>query len=652
MNNLQPLFRKIINLASGVLLILAGILLFRNGIQLPAWLVLVSGMGIFVSTMLDLEKIQPGPDELASIRPLVVPVFLWASVIGLNMVAIDGVANANKPGSNTYLADFSWFLGIIICLVILVHGQGKLPRLVEFIEQLKANRRELLLVLGIGLLAFGLRIFDLPWHPYPWSGDEASIGSEAGRILQGQVTNFFNTGWSGQPNWSFVPTAISITVLGNNILAVRLISALAGTMAVLAVYLVTREMFDTKTGLIAATFLAAMPYHLHFSRIGVHNVIDTFNSSLMFWLVLRAIKTEHWSGFLRTGLFGGLCFYTYVGSRIVPILGLTVLAWHFIQQHPKIIEIARKSGIFLLGFIAASAPMLFFFAQHPDSFMTRINQEGILQNGWLISEAARTGQSIWTILYSQFSRTFLVYIANPAFTFFFYSPRPLLTVLGAIFFLIGMGLALGRAFKLPFFIVLLWYWSIVILAGVLTLNPPAITRLMMTSPAVAILLAIGLAKTTGVLEKLKILSPRWGNIAITGVLFILTVQNVTFYMGEYRQNYYFQDSISEIGMEAGLISRRLSPETIIYMIGAPYISAGFPTIVFCAPQNPKFDLNPEDVSSLALESGQKVVFFAIPAYFDNLQYIINNFPGGKEGLVYRKPNPQEILFKYYILTVQ
>ena len=89
-------------------------------------------------------------------------------------------------------------------------------------------------------MAFLLRTIDLTAHPYPWSGDEASIGMEARRILNGEITNFFDTGWSLQPNWSFVPTAITEMIFGENILAVRLTSALAGTLAVLFVYLTAR----------------------------------------------------------------------------------------------------------------------------------------------------------------------------------------------------------------------------------------------------------------------------------------------------------------------------------------------------------------------------------------------------------------------------
>ena len=50
-------------------------------------------------------------------------------------------------------------------------------------DWLRANWRELALVSGTVAAAFILRWAFIIQHPYPWSGDEASIGMEARRIL-------------------------------------------------------------------------------------------------------------------------------------------------------------------------------------------------------------------------------------------------------------------------------------------------------------------------------------------------------------------------------------------------------------------------------------------------------------------------------------
>ena len=52
---------------------------------------------------------------------------------------------------------------------------------------------------------------------------------------------------------------------------------------------------------------------------------------------------------------------------------------------------------------------------------------------------------------------------------------------------------------------------------------------------------------------------------------------------------------------------------------------------------------------LQLPSDGEVGFFAIPENRMLLQEIIQKYPGGESGLAFRRPNPQEILFEYYIL---
>ena len=85
-------------------------------------------------------------------------------------------------------------------------------------KKIRTNRIEVTILTLIVLMAFALRTIVLTSHPYPWSGDEVAIGIEARRILSGEVTNYFETGWSSQSNWSFTPTTITELIFGDNIL--------------------------------------------------------------------------------------------------------------------------------------------------------------------------------------------------------------------------------------------------------------------------------------------------------------------------------------------------------------------------------------------------------------------------------------------------
>ena len=113
---------------------------------------------------------------------------------------------------------------------------------------------------------------------------------------------------------------------------------------------------------------------------------------------------------------------------------------------------------------------------------------------------------------------------------------------------------------------------------------------------------------------------------------------------------YFQDTNSEYAMEAGLMANNLKEVNTLYFLGVPRVFASFPTLPFLVPKYPRADLTAENLATLTLTPDQKVAFFAIPENRPLLEEVIQKFPGGEKGLIYRKTRPGEILFEYYILS--
>ncbi|MDQ3007185.1 MAG: glycosyltransferase family 39 protein, partial [Chloroflexota bacterium] len=547
----------------------------------------------------------------------------------------------------------AWVAAVILSL-ILVWRRGNGPTFIAeqttLREKLRANRIEMIILSIVLVMAFLLRTIDLTTHPYPWSGDEASIGMEGRRILNGEITNLFDTGWSIQPNWSFVPTAITEMILGENILAVRLTSVIAGTLSVLFVYLLARQLFNRSIALMGAAFLATLPYNVHFSRIGVNNVIDGLISSLLFWLIAKALAKDDVRYYYSAGLLGGFCIYTYAGTRLALIIGVLIFLFVIIRQRGYLASHWNHLFSFFAGLAISAAPQAAFFMRHPHIFMGRLGQEGILFNGWLAQRSIQTGQSVAEILINQFTRTTLVFIASPAPGNFLNSPVPYLTILGSIIFLLGMGYSLAYMFETRYFILLVWFWAVVFLGGVLTLNPPANTRLLMTSPVVAIFMALGTFKVVEYLQKFRLLPERASALIFLAVVSIVSYQNINFYMGEYRTKMYFENANGEYAMEASLLARDLGEDYLIYILGGPRVLANFPTIPFLIPNNQRVDFDADDLSTLNLTPDQKVAFFAVPESRPLLEEIVQKFPDGERGLLYRKPRPTEILLEYYVLA--
>ncbi|HSL27962.1 MAG TPA: glycosyltransferase family 39 protein [Anaerolineales bacterium] len=633
-----------------IFLILVGIIQLRAQIWTAGAICLILAMAGFMFGMRMFENSPFTAEESEIVRPFIRPALLWALVLSLVALSMLYVVDNSASAESDRIAAGAWLTSVILGLVLVWGKRPEAGVTQRFLERIRIHRVELILLMVILLLALALRTIDLSTHPYPWSGDETSIGTEGMRILSGSVTNFFATGWSSQPNWSFVPTAITEWILGKNIVAVRLTSALAGTLAVLFVYLAGRELFNPTIGLMAGAFLASIPYNLQFSRIGVHNVMDSLMSSLVFWLIALAIKKDDWRYYYSAGAAAGLCIYSYVGTRLVLILAGFILLFLILRQKSYFRSHWKHLAVFSLAGLISAAPQAVFFARHPDIFIARLGQEGLLFNGWLSQQAALIGKSEWEILWSQVTKTVLVFIASPAPGNFFNSPQPYLTVLGSILFLLGMGYALAYFLQPRYFIVLTWFWAVVLLGGILTLNPPANTRLLMTTPAMALFMAVGAFKILEYLQKFRIVPERAAELVFLALVSVITYQNAQFYMIEYRDKAYFADAGGEYAMEIGLMAAQRGEDLHVFVLGAPRIFSDFPSIAFLAPENPRGDLRSEDLETLELPPGRRVGFFAVPENRPLLQTIIQKYPGGENGLFYRRTVPNEVLFEYYILS--
>ena len=648
--NLPRLFIKAATPIASIFLILAGIIQLRAQIWTTGTICIILAMVGFILSMRMLENTPFTTEEIEALRPIIAPAILWTIVLSLLTVSVFYVADNFKSGETDRIAAVAWVSSVVLGMITIWGRRSQSIEARTLLEKIRANRTELIILLIVLILAFVLRMINISTHPYPWSGDEASIGSEAIRILNGEITNFFETGWSSQPNWSFVPTAITELIFGKNILAVRMTSVLIGTLAVLFVYLCARELFNPTIALMAGAFLATLPYNVHFSRVGVNNIVDSLMSALIFWLIARAIKKDDPRFYYVAGVVAGLSIYTYAGTRLALILAGFTLLFLILRQKSYLSSHWKHLIAFSVATVVSAAPQAAFFVRHPDIFIGRLGQEGILFNGWLSQQAMQTGKSVWEILFNQFTRTTMVFIASPAPGNFFNSPNPYLTILGSILFLIGMGYALAYCFETRHFIILIWFWAVILFGGILTLNPPANTRLLMTSPAVALFMALGIFKILEYLQKFKIIPERVVVPIFVAIVCIITYQNVNFYMFEYKNRAYFQDANGESIMEIGLMAKQRGKDFQIFVLGAPRIFSGFPTLAFIAPNNPRADLNAENMEAFALPAIGEVGFFAIPENRPLLEEISQKYPGGESGLVYRKTKPDEILFEYYILV--
>jgi len=209
-------------------------------------------------------------------------------------------------------------------------------------------KKEKLFLLLVVILAFFLRVFRITQAPPSLSWDEAAVGYNAYSIWKTGKDEF------AQPlPFSFKsfgdyksPLLIYLTVpfvglLGLNEFAVRFPSAFFGTLTVLVIYLLTKELFKEKKeleignwkleiGLIAGFLLAISPWHLQFSRVAFEPNLALFFIVLGVWLFLKALKRPIF--YLLSSISYLLSLYSYHSPKLFLPLFLLILTFIYRKQ--------------------------------------------------------------------------------------------------------------------------------------------------------------------------------------------------------------------------------------------------------------------------------------------------------------------------------
>ena len=121
-----------------------------------------------------------------------------------------------------------------------------------------------------GLFLFLLvLLFKIPVLNLPLFGDEMHFVSGSLGILKNHLNPFVEF-WGYKPPFLFFTTAIVYQLFGFSIIATRLVIVFFAALALFFTYLLGKELFDRKTGILASLLLFISP--LFFMQSGLFHV--------------------------------------------------------------------------------------------------------------------------------------------------------------------------------------------------------------------------------------------------------------------------------------------------------------------------------------------------------------------------------------------
>lgn len=574
-------------------------------------------------------------------RPFQAMLLVVAPILSLaaRVAAGDG-ALTRSPG----LANATWIAGVV-CILLANWRQGQRLSLTS------GSRSDLLIAGSLFIVAFLLRVLFVGQVPWLLTGDEGSGGLSAVAFISGRLENLFTIGWYSFPSLYFYVQSLSIRLFGQTILALRVPSTLAGAATVFALYYLVRDAFGRWAAVLAAGYLAAFHFHIHFSRLGINNVWDG-----LFVVAFSALLWHAWEfddassggrrmSFVMAGVALGLAQYFYTSSRALFVMLPIWLVFALLKDRRALRN--RLPGIvaLLMAALTVFLPLALFFVRHPNEFSAPMNRVTILGR-WMENEIQLRGVSQWSIFVNQIVHSALGFTSENLRAW--YQPdHPMLLALPSALFLLGLVLMAPRILDLRVTWLALWLAAAVV-AGALSQNPPSAQRYVFAAPLVALLVGFPLAEVGGWLARAWPKRRAIPQVALTAILVVAIVGDLDFYFGDYSFNRRFGDFNTETATALGYYLADQKPGLEVYFFGAPRMGyTSLSTVPYLAPLAVGHDVfepisSPPDVTLTG-----STAFIFLPERLNELELVRQEFPFGNEISIRGKKDV--LLFTSYVV---
>ncbi len=349
--------------------------------------------------------------------------------------------------------------------------------------------RDWLIVVAITTIAFYLRFWRLPDLPAYFHGDIASQGLQALSVLEGNSPGWFDVGWSNIPMFDFVMMAGTMRLWGQDLLGLSFTAVWQSVLTVPFMYLLGREMFGRRAGLLAAALIAISYTHIHFSRI-VTSASPLLFIVLLFYFLFRGLRLKRSIWFVLSGLSLGVGLLVYYPIRVAVVTVILLWLWLLIWKRRALVDNLPQWTSFCVAALVGFGPMMAFVLRDFQGFVGRGTLVMISNPAVATHLMAKYGtDSVTTLWLEQFKRTFLTFFYYPDASTHFAFSGPMINALAGLLLILGFGYCLRWLKDERYFVLVIWFTSTLLLGGVLTNDPPFWPHTIIVLPAVFLMAA-------------------------------------------------------------------------------------------------------------------------------------------------------------------
>jgi 4-amino-4-deoxy-L-arabinose transferase-like glycosyltransferase len=411
--------------------------------------------------------------------------------------------------------------------------------------------------------------------------------------------------------------AASVDVFGNNLFALRLPSALIGTLTIPAVYLLARALWgqpsppsplspvarhtsllsrhkgrggaDVTTNigalppLLAALLLAVLPPHIQFSRLGINNIVDPLFGTLALAFLLRGLRGQRRVDYALAGAALGMTQLFYEGGRVIfPALAALTVGWSLLAQigtrggRGRARVMLHGSGVTLLIAALIAFPVYYTLIGRGLPLLTRMEDNRFDLTYWVALILSDADSLLVRLHLNHVLSPFLVWMNRPEQSLFYAGGLPLLLAYVAVPFLLGVWHTLWRPRSGALWLPLGWL-LLTAVGNTLLKDSLQSPRYVVAFPAVAILTAAGIVYTARLLfaESGHKQAARW---MLTALVLALAVGQIHYYFAPYLDVYnrQFRAAVpGPDGADAILRAVEFPPWAQLHLISEPPVDEAY-----------------------------------------------------------------------------
>lgn len=446
------------------------------------------------------------------------------------------------------------------------------------------------LVAIVGVAAV-FRFAALDSIPPGWHHDEALMGVMASEVYRGVSRPIFFPQYLGQePLYIYMAAGVEWLMGGNqDILPLRITSALTGVATVLLAYAMARALFTRTVGLITAALVGTSFWQVLFSRTAFRSITQPLLEALALWLLwlgrnyyLAGRRGRSILCLMLSGVALGGTIYTYLGGRAFPIVFLLFGAWLFWRYRPRLFSGLRFVALVGVPTVLVMAPLSWYWLSHPGTFNARMQQIS------LVSTDINEGPPL-VVFAAGVIKLLGTFTFNGAPLWHFNLPgRPIFVGLVAVFFYAGLVVLVRRAFQREDAAVAIVLWLVVMaLPSVLSFDIGGYSvRAMGLAPALFVVPALGIAAVYDWACRTWSARPRLVQsfpIAIAVLLVIDAGWTSTDYFQNWAPSFgAAYESNADTVAEARYLAQLSYPESEYLVAGSTY--TGHPVVAQLAPR--------------------------------------------------------------------